>query len=256
MSIDRLKAFLINPVLRGVSRSARKRYRLSREYLIGEGIEIGALHNPLPVGSRARVKYVDRLTREGLYEAYPELREHQIVDPDIVDDGERLARIEEGSLDFIIANHFIEHCENPIATLENFFAKLKPGGVVYLAVPDKRFTFDRNRQSTTLDHVQADHLDGGDNSRVAHYLEYAKFSLSNETVGDWALARLAGEMMQERYSIHFHVWTFDEFLAFLHWLQARYLDALEIVAAIPNSQEGIFVLRKASGGSGPSGAGR
>jgi hypothetical protein len=37
----------------------------------------------------------------------------------VVDDGTRLASFADGSLDFVIANHMLEHFEDPIAALEH-----------------------------------------------------------------------------------------------------------------------------------------
>ena len=226
------------------SSSTRVRFALSKTYLAGDGIEIGALHNPLPISRKARVSYLDRLSKDDLYISYPELLGKHIVEPDVIDDGEKLSQIEDGSLDFIIANHFIEHCEDPIGTIQNFYAKLRSGGVVYLAVPDKRYTFDRKRESTGVEHLERDYGDGGSGSRLAHYLDYARYALLNDGASEQQLEKLAREMMESRYSIHFHVWTFDEFFDFLRWLQERHIDGLEILEAKPNQREGIFVLGK------------
>jgi hypothetical protein len=87
---------------------------LARRYLHGSGLEIGALHRPLPVKQGTRVTYVDRLDQRGLRAHYPELASHEFVNVDIVDDGETLGSIAQESQDFIIANHCIEHCENPL----------------------------------------------------------------------------------------------------------------------------------------------
>ena len=150
---------------------AMKRRSIAAKYLHGDGIEIGALHNPLR--TKARVKYVDRLSRAELLRHYPELAVVRVVDPDIVDDGETLTKIPDGSQDFIIANHFIEHCENPIGTLQTFAAKLRARGVVYMVVPDKKHTFDRRRPSTTIEHLETDYRDNGAGSRWGHYCEFA-----------------------------------------------------------------------------------
>ena len=68
-----------------------------------------------PDGAHAR--YVDRYSREDLRREYPELRTHDLVEVDVVDDGETLATVADASADFVIANHFIEHTEDPIRTL-------------------------------------------------------------------------------------------------------------------------------------------
>ena len=61
----------------------------------------------------------------------------------------------DGSQDFIIANHLLEHVADPIGALEEWYRLLRPDGILFLALPDKRVTFDKDRPRTTLDHVRA-----------------------------------------------------------------------------------------------------
>ena len=90
------------------------RARIANRYLLGDGIEIGALHNPLPAPRSARIRYVDRLPVTELRAHYPELEQEPLVAVDILDDGERLATIADSTLDFVVANHFIEHTQDPV----------------------------------------------------------------------------------------------------------------------------------------------
>ena len=147
---------------------------LTAELLRGSGIEIGALHLPMVLPAGVSVRYVDRMTVPELRAHYPELEGLDLAPVDVVDDGERLLTFEPESVDFIIANHFLEHCEDPIRTIETHLSKLRPGGTVFYAVPDKRYTFDFRRPRTPLSHVIADHEDGGRASRSQHYLEYVR----------------------------------------------------------------------------------
>ena len=105
---------------------------------------------------------------------YPELADWDLTEVDIVDDGEKLAKIPAESQDFIIANHFLEHTEDPIGTIETHLGKLKPGGVLFYAVPDKRFTFDFRRPVTPIEHMVADFEEGPERSRAEHYREWCR----------------------------------------------------------------------------------
>ena len=125
--------------------------------LVGNGLEIGPLHEPLPKHSGASVVYVDRLPLAELLKHYPELPVEDLVDPDIIDDAESLRTIPNETYDFVSAAHVIEHMRNPIAALENWFRVLKPAGLLYLVVPDKRVTFDRARSQTPLEHMLLDY---------------------------------------------------------------------------------------------------
>lgn len=124
----------------GITRDTRG--DLARELLRGSGLEIGARHLALAVPPEARVRYVDRMTVDDLRAHYPELAGRPLAPVDVVDDGERLSAIAAESVDFIVANHFLEHCEDPIQTIETHLGKLRPGGILFYAVPDKRYTFD------------------------------------------------------------------------------------------------------------------
>src|SRR6266536_4434727 len=120
------------------------------------GLEIGALHNPrLPVGHRNSY-FVDRATADELRVKYaedPAMTAHtaEIVDVDYVwRPGTRLrdAVGADAPFDFVVASHLIEHIPNPIGWFQQVAEILRPGGIISLVVPDKRFCFDARRDVT------------------------------------------------------------------------------------------------------------
>lgn len=229
----------------GTDHSIRRKI-LADAFLVGEGIEIGALHHPLRVRRSVQVHYVDRKTVAELRREYPELAKENLVPVDIIDDGEKLATFEDRSQDFIIANHFIEHTEDPIGTIKNFLRVLRPGGILYMAVPDKRYTFDVERPLTSLDHLTRDHTEGPEGSRESHFREWAKIVALK--TGD-ALEREVQRLMDEKYSIHFHVWTASTLLEFLITLQTQFGLPFAIQATMRNGIEIICVLRHEPNGT-------
>jgi len=218
----------------------RNRESIAATFLRGDGIEIGALHQPLRVPKAARVKYVDRMTASDLRRQYPELAASPLVHIDIIDDGERLASVAAGTQDFVIANHFIEHCQNPVLTLQNLFRVLKPGGVLYLAVPDKRFTFDVDRPCTTAEHVMLDYTEGPERSRLEHFEEWSR--LVNKRVGEAQIAEEVRRLIDMDYSIHFHVWGAAELLELIVAIQQ--VVRFEVELFLRNGMESILILRK------------
>jgi len=212
---------------------------IAMRYLRGLGIEIGALHNPVFVRGYASIKYVDRMTAQALQLEYPELKKLKLIEPDIIADGEKLDCIKESSLDFIIANHFIEHCQDPIQTIKTFYSKLKPMGYLYMAVPDKRFTFDKERPSTEFLHLAEDHKCGPHLSRLQHYQEWVDHFYPECDVRKKAL-----ELMNSSYSIHFHVWNTEEFLDFLNKMIVEFNINLCIQNKFSIFDETVFILRK------------
>lgn len=215
--------------------------------LSGEGIEIGALHNPAVV-PHLKVRYVDRIPREEALLHYPELRGQDLVAVDIIDDAETLASVADKSQDFVIANHVIEHMGNPIASLLNWCRVLKRGGRLFLAVPDKRFTFDCDREITALDHLLADFRERSDERDYEHFRDFAlkvscrKFKVRPESQAE----EFARELWQMKYSIHYHVWDYEAFVGFLSMIQRDFPEwAMMIVDTVPtHGPEFIFVLQR------------
>ena len=219
---------------------------LSGAFINGKGIEIGALHNPLSVDSGVEVKYLDHLGKTDLYDHYPELREHELVEVDIIDNGETLKNVADESQDFIIANHFIEHCEDPILALKNIFRVLKTRGVLYMAVPDKRFTFDIDREETSMSHLWEDHQRGPEISRKEHYVEWVTIAHKKKGETPEETELRIENLVKQKYSIHFHVWTGEGFLEFLDDMQKKMGIRFEILfsGSFPSQLETIFIITK------------
>ncbi|MBS1846351.1 MAG: methyltransferase domain-containing protein [Actinobacteria bacterium] len=225
------------------------RAEFAYRFLCGTGLEIGALNRRLPVPGWAKSRNVDRLPTDELRAAYAELKYLDLASVDVVDDGERLETIEAGSQDFIIANHFLEHTEDPIGTISIHLRKLKPGGVLFYAVPDKRFTFDHRREATAVDHILRDHEEGPAWSRREHYDEYGAAVLGGERdreEQDFAeqAERYSRELETGSASIHVHTFTASSFLAFLLKCRECVAAAFEIEAFSRHEEEVIAVLRR------------
>lgn len=221
------------------------RKALASVYLRGRGIEIGALHAPLKVPRSAKVHYIDRLTVPELRRHYPELKSYKLVEADTIDDGETLGTIKDASQDFVIANHFLEHCENPIKAVTNFFRILREGGILYLAVPDKRFTFDKKRAVTSFDHLVRDYEKGPHASREEHLKDWV---VNVEGQKDEIAVQKRIQLLDAmKYSIHYHNWTRREMVELFYQLDKRFGLPMEILLFVKHEGEGIFIIEKRSG---------
>jgi SAM-dependent methyltransferase len=243
----------VKSLLRRLRRGARERVRraglwlsfvrvregIARRHLSGTGIEIGPLNLPLRTPRRVTVTYVDNWTVAELREQYPELAQQPIVEPDVIDDGTRLTKFPDSSQDFVIANHFLEHCEDTIAALATMLRVTKPGGVVFLTVPDKRRTFDSARPTTPLQHIIRDHEIGPEVSRAEHYAEFARLV---EGISDDKVPAYVATALAERPHIHFHVWTHETLLELLASLRERLGFAM--VEARSHAHESVVVLKR------------
>ena len=233
---------IIHLVLRRVFlRDRITRRKLASKYLSGDGIEIGALHSPLKVPPKAKVRYVDRMSVADLRKQYPELSGCNLVEVDIIDNGEKLTSIEDCSLDFVIANHMIEHCQEPIGTMQQFLRVLKPGGVLYVAVPDKRYTFDFGRPVTSIEHLIRDYRDGSGWSKIKHFEEWCRLV---QKVPDAEISLSVNNLITMDYSIHFHVWTKEEFTELLKYCKDMLQFPFKTETVKGNYNEFIVILRK------------
>ena len=123
-----------------------------------KGLEIGALDKPLvardELKNGCKILYADYLSTKDLktkYKMDSSVDQKKIVDIDLVSPtGDFADSLDENSLDYIVASHVVEHIPNPIRWFQMLFEILKPGGFIFLVVPDKRFTFDYQRPVTTF----------------------------------------------------------------------------------------------------------
>jgi SAM-dependent methyltransferase len=116
---------------------------VARKWLTGKGIEIGAFTTPIP---GIRPYYVDRFRRFANVDCHA----------DVFADGAQLP-FRTGSLDYVATSHVLEHTANPIAALCEWRRVLRVGGILYVVVPDKRYTWDHRRATTSWQHMLEDY---------------------------------------------------------------------------------------------------
>ena len=211
--------------------------------LQGRGLEIGPLHRPLVKHPGMDVLYIDRLSVADLREHYPELAGLPLVEPDIIGDAEDLATVPDKEFDFLVSAHVIEHMISPLRSLENWLRVLKPGGMLYLIVPDKRAIFDRKRPRTTLEHIIDDYYNPSTDKNFQHYLDYATFVHDKE--GLEALAD-AERLVEEDYSIHFHVFIPTDIINLIKWF-SKHISPCNIIkgpSMTPGSDEFNILVQK------------
>mgnify|MGYP001544673260 CR=1 FL=1 len=104
-----------NETLKACSRRGEMGY--FEKYLIGNGIDIGCgsdkLFNPVPM-------------------IHFNCRGWDVTDGD----AQYMRGVEEHTYDFVYSSHCLEHMHNPTVALENWWRILKPGGYLFVAVPD------------------------------------------------------------------------------------------------------------------------
>ena len=122
--------------------------RLAHELLDGlTGLEIGgSAHNPFGLATR-NVDYTLDLDTTFKLEEVRLCGEALRVD--IAAPADRLP-LPDGSEDFVISSHVIEHIFDPIGAIEEWLRVVRPGGYVFIIAPHMERTFDRERPRTSL----------------------------------------------------------------------------------------------------------
>jgi SAM-dependent methyltransferase len=174
-----------------------------RRYLRGKGLEIGGLWRKFKVSASTKVWYLDRLSVENLGKQYPEWN-GGIVAPDIIGDAEHLP-IASASLNFLIASHVLEHLRFPLLALRSWYDALVSGGILLLRVPDMRYTFDRDRRRTTLQHLLGESEDPRKFDTVSHYADWVQY-VNHCAPGEARFRQQLNRLVGMNYSIHYHVW--------------------------------------------------
>jgi SAM-dependent methyltransferase len=178
--------------------------KLLARHLGGRGIEIGALWRKFPTPRSACVYYVDRISEADLQQHYSEVS-LPILAPDIVADATHLP-FASGTLDFLIASHVLEHLPFPLDALHHWHDALRPGGVLLLKIPDKRYTFDHKRERTPLQHLIEEEANPAAFDKRAHFEDWVEHVIGRARGTPEFDAQLS-ELLAADYSIHYHTWT-------------------------------------------------
>ena len=177
-----------------------------------------------------------------------------------VDDAETLATFANQSLDFIVANHVLEHVTNFVGTLATFARTLRRGGVVFFALPDRRFCPEDERRPTTPPHHLLEDFVGGPAARGASYIEHVMEAIrshpGHQPTSDERLRQRAQHLVATNASSGHHAHTFTTESLALTLARARTAGALPLALVVLRQvgNENIVVLRKA-GGRCPSAVG-
>jgi SAM-dependent methyltransferase len=190
--------------------------------LRGSGLEIGALHEPAPLPKGVEARYFDALSEQQAAALFPEIDATRFVHVDFIGDLDRkgLSQFPPSTFDFVVINHVLEHLANPVSAVAEVFRIVRPGGHVVLSIPDKRYTFDRNRKETSFDHLWSDFEIGTEESSDEHYIDFLRSAAPHVFMEPPEnLAHHVSRCRVRRE--HAHVWTSATFRAFLDGVFAR-----------------------------------
>jgi hypothetical protein len=120
----------------------------------GRGLEFGPSDNPTPLPDGLRVAYVDHAIDAQAS------RPGAVAIDHVWSGSGPLGTVLGGTrIDFVIAAQVAQYVPNLLGWFRGIYAALRPGGVLNLSLPDKRFMFDALRaESTMAELIEADLL--------------------------------------------------------------------------------------------------
>ena len=134
--------------------------RKSFSNFTGDGLDIGPLDKPFIPESTAsdmnlNVETVDRWSPQDLERLFPELTNSTFKEPTHIFDVSAggLGFASDGSYDFVICSHVAEHVANPFWLIQEAFRALRTEGVLYISVPDGRYSDDAGRKCTEYEEL-------------------------------------------------------------------------------------------------------
>jgi len=163
------------------------------------------------------------LTRTAAIRKYVSVDPKKIVVPHIFVDGSLLLGIRKRTLDFIIANHFLEHLRNPVASLVAWAARLKIHGTLILAVPDHDLIFDKLRTVTPISHLlydfiltEAESARSDENHMAAMLLAFRREGYPEHQRSDDEIRKQARNLYQSNDGgVHYHTFTVSSLIELL-----------------------------------------
>jgi organic radical activating enzyme len=209
---------------------------LDRDY----GLELGAGDFQTVDPSNGNCEYGD-------YRSTGELADLFDASPDalapvshVLTRGEPISTQIEARFDYIILCHVLEHIVDPIGYLQDLAELLTPAGVVFLAIPDKRRTLDRDRPSTTLDVLLERRFMRASDAPLSQVMEFARSWLPEYAelaerapldFYEWACAQVESGTAD----VHCCVWEDQEFFAQIRSLiESQMLNGFSVLQEVSN----------------------
>lgn len=147
-----------------------------------------------------------KLKEGNTYDYFPNKIGHQYIA-----EATDLSKINNGTYDFVLSCHSLEHVANPIKALKEWYRILKSKAPLILVLPDKEFTFDINRPYTTIQHLIADYQNNTDERDPTHFAEIMQLhDLTNDKgVTSKQELQMRTSNNFENRCVHHHVFSLE-----------------------------------------------
>ena len=144
-----------------------------------------------------------------------------------------LSRISDGSYDFLVAAHCLEHIANPLRALLEWRRVLKFDGRMVVIVPNYRKTFDQKRQPTSVEHMLEDYSNNVGEDDMTHLPEILQLHdlRRDRPAGTLEQFKMRALQNYQLRCLHHHV--FDKHNS-CKLLQAAGLKVVAVETALPH----------------------
>jgi hypothetical protein len=155
------------------------------------GLEIGPLSMPIVSKKEydGKVWYIDYASSEKLKEVYRNdtyVKVDDIVETDYIWGEQSLPELVNGTLfQYVVASHVIEHVPDMIGWLNEIAEVLDDNGILSLAIPDKRYTFDVLRELSTPGMLIDAHIRGLRRPDPQAIFDYMTLSCALDSADAW-----------------------------------------------------------------------
>jgi SAM-dependent methyltransferase len=229
---------------RGMEGMRKARYTLSKDYLSGVGMELGAGPHPQELPPNVVCKYFDKYDQAFVEQAFAAGKSLPYTLHSLSEVGTHFPM----GADFLIAHNVLEHCENPIRTLIEWFGYVRDGGIMVVGLPLPTYCpQDTRRVPTPFKHILEDYLfdrDQADFESCEHVYSFRlgwredKAALTKDAYLDF----IQDEALRKGHDIHWHVGGYELFHKTL--LAAAYFahTGVELLAS-SEAGEALFVCR-------------
>ncbi|MBN2530241.1 MAG: methyltransferase domain-containing protein [Deltaproteobacteria bacterium] len=212
-----------------------------------KGLEVGPYDRPIVHRDMGDIKYLDYFTADELRQRKaPGRIPEEVVDIDYVVNEKRLTEVVSETFDYVVASHVIEHVPSIIDWLNEMAMLLNKKGVIFLAVPDKRYTFDIGRPLSTTGQIIEHYHTHKKKPSFADVFDTHRYHKKVKPIDVWNgtfsfdrqtythdlehSQRVGQRAMTTYHDCHCNVFTYDRFLEIFSDLQALSLTTFRIKA--------------------------
>jgi hypothetical protein len=124
-------------------------------------------------------------------------------------------------------------------------SKIKTGGILFYAVPDMRYTFDKEREITPLNHFITDYKKSKGYLKTEHIIDNVskKIQKNGRKLTEKEIKIRVNEILKTNRPIHYHTWTLESLKNFVFYLFNN-IRAFSRYEVIKNKRENILIIWK------------